>query len=81
YLLSTLLRFENRERLDRWRAAMQQVIDRHDILRTAFISEAIREPVQVVWRAAALPWTELTLDPAQGAIGDQLLARFDPQHA
>ncbi|MBI6169355.1 amino acid adenylation domain-containing protein, partial [Serratia marcescens] len=36
YQLSAVLRFDSRARLDAWLAAMQQVIDRHDILRTAF---------------------------------------------
>ncbi|WP_141554472.1 condensation domain-containing protein, partial [Xenorhabdus kozodoii] len=35
YLLCSLLAFDTRERLDRFLAALQQVIDRHDILRTA----------------------------------------------
>ncbi|MGP2705874.1 non-ribosomal peptide synthetase, partial [Serratia marcescens] len=33
YQLSAVLRFDSRARLDAWLAAMQQVIDRHDILR------------------------------------------------
>ncbi|WP_154231764.1 non-ribosomal peptide synthetase, partial [Serratia marcescens] len=39
YQLSAVLRFDSRARLDAWLAAMQQVIDRHDILRTAFITQ------------------------------------------
>ncbi|WP_146225221.1 non-ribosomal peptide synthetase, partial [Serratia marcescens] len=52
YQLSAVLRFDSRARLDAWLAAMQQVIDRHDILRTAFITQGVSSPVQVVWRKA-----------------------------
>ncbi|MBI6126302.1 amino acid adenylation domain-containing protein, partial [Serratia marcescens] len=41
YQLSAVLRFDSRARLDAWLAAMQQVIDRHDILRTAFITQGV----------------------------------------
>jgi non-ribosomal peptide synthase protein (TIGR01720 family) len=40
-----------------WRA-IEYVIARHSILRTAFISEGGAEPVQIVSRAASLPWSE-----------------------
>ena len=34
-------------------------------------------PVQVVWRSAPLPITELTLDPADGPAVEQLQASLD----
>ncbi|WP_415649083.1 amino acid adenylation domain-containing protein [Serratia ureilytica] len=79
YQLSAVLRFDSRARLDAWLAAMQQVIDRHDILRTAFITQGVSSPVQVVWRKAELSLQELRLDPAQGDIGSRLTALFDPR--
>ncbi|MGP2798435.1 condensation domain-containing protein, partial [Serratia marcescens] len=72
------LRFDSRARLDAWLAAMQQVIDRHDILRTAFITQGMSSPVQVVWRKAELALSERRFDPADGPIWRQLAASFDP---
>ncbi|EMI0372287.1 amino acid adenylation domain-containing protein [Serratia marcescens] len=79
YQLSAVLRFDSRARLDAWLAAMQQVIDRHDILRTAFITQGVSSPVQVVWRKAELSLRELRLNPEEGEIGSRLTALFDPR--
>ncbi|MEO7455045.1 MAG: condensation domain-containing protein, partial [Gemmatimonadaceae bacterium] len=40
------------------RAAWDLVTERHAILRTAFATKGLREPMQVVVGDAALPWTE-----------------------
>ncbi|WP_338876064.1 non-ribosomal peptide synthase/polyketide synthase [Mycetohabitans endofungorum] len=80
YLLILQLAFDTRARLDQYLHALQQVIDRHDILRTAFVWEGVSTPAQVVWRHARLPVTELTLDAADGPIAEQLARRFDPRH-
>ncbi|MBD2819370.1 amino acid adenylation domain-containing protein [Xenorhabdus sp. 42] len=79
YLLVTQQAFADRHLLDRYLAAVQQVVDRHDILRTAFIWQGLSAPAQVVCRQAPLSVTELTLDPADGLISDQLARRFDPR--
>ena len=85
YLAGTVIGFDRREGLDRFVAALQAVIDRHDILRTAVMWEGLREPVQVVWRKAPLAIEEVDLrerqfDPAAGDVAAQLQARFDPRH-
>ncbi|MBS9444389.1 non-ribosomal peptide synthetase, partial [Photorhabdus heterorhabditis] len=80
YLLVNQITFADRTLLDSYLAAVEQVVDRHDILRTAFIWEGLSVPVQVVWRQAPLLVTELTLDPADGAVCDQLVQRFNPRH-
>ncbi|WMV70849.1 amino acid adenylation domain-containing protein [Xenorhabdus griffiniae] len=54
YLLQSLLAFDTRERLDAFLAALQHIIDRHDILRTAAYWQDLAQPVQVVWRQASL---------------------------
>ncbi|HLI04400.1 MAG TPA: amino acid adenylation domain-containing protein, partial [Terracidiphilus sp.] len=78
YLLATQLAFDSRARLERYVDALQAVVDRHDILRTAVLWEGLREPVQVVWRRVALELHEIELDNAADA-AEQLYARFNPR--
>ena len=46
-------------------------------MRTAFLWEGLREPVQVVCRQAPLIVEELSLDAADGDVAQQLSARFN----
>ncbi|MET3498379.1 amino acid adenylation domain-containing protein, partial [Variovorax boronicumulans] len=77
YLLNTLLAFDTRERLDRFIGALQAVIDRHDILRTAIVWDGLAEPVQVVWRRAPLQLEETDL--AGVDVCERLRERFAPR--
>ncbi|HEX2090895.1 MAG TPA: amino acid adenylation domain-containing protein, partial [Longimicrobiaceae bacterium] len=79
YLVSSLAAFDSRERLERYLAALQAVIDRHDILRTAVAWEGLREPVQVVWRRVELPVEEVRLDADGGDTAEQLWRWYDPR--
>lgn len=78
YLLVTTLSFDRRERLKEFVEVLQQVISRHDVLRTAVLWEGLRRPVQVVWREARLLVEEIHLNAADADIAEQLFARFDP---
>jgi hypothetical protein len=79
YLLISLMAFETRELLNKYLDAMQMVVDRHDILRTAVLHENLSMPAQVVWRKAPISITELQLDPFNGPISDQLKLKLDPR--
>jgi amino acid adenylation domain-containing protein len=76
YVTSHALAFDSRERLEGFIASFNEVIARHDILRTAVLWEGLREPVQAVWRRAALKVEWL---PGEGAApgGSDVPARLD----
>jgi amino acid adenylation domain-containing protein len=80
YLLPSITGFDTRARLDGFLAALQQVIDRHDILRTIVLWEGLAEPVQVVCRQVPMINQEITLDIANGDPIEQLRARYNPRH-
>jgi amino acid adenylation domain-containing protein/thioester reductase-like protein len=64
YVLPLIFEVSCRTRLDRLIAALQAAIDRHDVLRTAVLWEQLPRPVQIVYRSATLPVSEIALDPA-----------------
>jgi amino acid adenylation domain-containing protein len=80
YLQPLVLRCVTRDRAADLLAAVQQVIDRHDIYRTSVAWEGLTSPVQVVWRHAPLPVTEVTLPPGTDP-ADALLAAAEPRMA
>ncbi|MBX9848018.1 MAG: non-ribosomal peptide synthetase, partial [Rhodocyclaceae bacterium] len=79
YILPVLLALETRAQLDKFLSALQAVIDRHDILRSAVIWKDLPKPMQVVYRHAELPVQVIELDSAQDPI-EQLKARIEPQY-
>ncbi|MCV4289293.1 amino acid adenylation domain-containing protein, partial [Pseudomonas capsici] len=79
YLLQAAFAMDSRAQLDSFIAALQSVIDRHDILRTALIWDGLEQPLQVVLRQARLVVETLELDASAGDIASQLQALFDPR--
>ncbi|SDI21682.1 amino acid adenylation domain-containing protein [Pseudomonas sp. BS3767] len=80
YLLNTRFALPSEDHLKAFVRALQGVIARHDILRTAVLWEGLDEPVQTVWREAPLAVEALELKSADGDIEQQLQERFDPRH-
>ena len=79
YLLRSVVAFGQRSGLDRFLAALQNVINRHDILRSAVYWQDLPQPVQVVHRQAPLPIEQFK--PAKDAdVLQQLLDYTDPRH-
>jgi len=75
YVLSILFQLESRTRLSPLIAAIQQVINRHDVLRSAILWEKLARPIQIIYREARLVVEEIALDPKRGAI-EQLKERM-----
>ncbi|NOU44484.1 MAG: amino acid adenylation domain-containing protein, partial [Methyloglobulus sp.] len=82
YIKRSVLGFDSRNRLDSFLNALQTVINRHDILRTAFHWEGISQSVQVVQRQASLPVIELDLIGIANTddICAKLLKETDPRN-
>ncbi|KAG0006016.1 hypothetical protein BGZ79_010664 [Entomortierella chlamydospora] len=78
YLVFTQMSFDSKDILDRYLEAVQKVVDRHDILRTAIMWDNLSVPAQVVLRHAPMSVTELSLNHANGPIVEQMAKTFDP---
>ena len=72
YVTCHLLSFGSESQLDSFIASFNQVIARHDILRTAILWENLHEPMQVVFRNARLA-LEWLIPDGQSNVAEQLL--------
>ncbi|WP_017905579.1 non-ribosomal peptide synthetase, partial [Pseudomonas asplenii] len=77
YLLQSQMAFDSLAHLQAFAGALQQVVGRHDILRTSVHWDALERPLQVVRRQAELPVREVPTDPAAGDVLEQLQERFE----
>ncbi|WP_166220679.1 non-ribosomal peptide synthetase [Pseudomonas atagonensis] len=80
YLLQSRLAFDSLERLQTFAEHLQQVIGRHDVLRTSVVWEGLPSPQQVVWREAQMVVQNVALAVQDGDILEQLHGRFDARH-
>ncbi|WP_263369219.1 non-ribosomal peptide synthetase, partial [Edaphobacter dinghuensis] len=80
YVEAALFRLDGRARLEQFLSALQSVVDRNDILRTAIMWQDLSEPVQVVCRTAFLRAEIFEFDAIDGDISQQLYTRCDPRH-
>ena len=78
YVLPILLSLSSREVLENFILALQQVMDRHDVFRSAVLWEQLPQPVQVVYRRADLPLEEFVLNQDRDPI-EQLKERMAPE--
>ncbi|KAG0195646.1 hypothetical protein BGX28_000923, partial [Mortierella sp. GBA30] len=80
YVVIVYTSFRDRETMDRYLAAVQEIVNCHDILRTSFVWENLSTSAQVVWRKAPLSVTELQLNSTDGPIEQQLKQKLDHRH-
>ena len=79
YISPALLALESRDHLNSFVSALQAVVERHDVLRSAMFWKGLPQPVQVVVRHAHLPVREIRLDPRQDPV-EQLQARMSVEN-
>lgn len=77
-VLSVLFELDSSKRVRALVDALQRVLDRHDVLRTAVLWEQLPKPIQVVYRRANLTVEPLTLAKG-GDIAAQLAVLLRPR--
>lgn len=78
YMRLVLFSMPSLGQLQEFIRALQRVVDRHDILRTALLWEGLHQPIQVVWRRAALRLEKIAI-AGDGDPVEQLKARMSPE--
>ncbi|SHG20149.1 AMP-binding enzyme, partial [Vibrio gazogenes DSM 21264] len=90
YVTRVVQSFKHEADIDTFISALQYVVQRHDILRTAVVWDGLDTPVQVVWREAPVILHTLQATQLQNAdsdddglverVADRLCHHFDPAH-
>ncbi|WNJ96979.1 amino acid adenylation domain-containing protein [Vibrio ruber] len=91
YVTRVIQSFKHEADIETFIAALQHVVQRHDILRTAVVWDGIETPLQVVWRQApivlqTLPASQLCHADGQDGVAHtedmvtRLCRHFDPAH-
>ncbi|CAM1358033.1 amino acid adenylation domain-containing protein [Tenacibaculum xiamenense] len=70
YVTPILLSFNNKEKRASFINAVQFVVNRHDVLRTCFLSKGLPKPVQVVLKKVNLSVEELILDNSKDTLSE-----------
>jgi len=78
YVLLTLFELSSSDQIGRFIDALQKVMDRYEILRTAIVWENVPRPVQVVYREVCLPVERYSLEPMRDPV-DQIRHRMRPE--
>jgi len=76
YLAQTVCTLPGNLNVPALRRACRQVIDRHEVLRTAFVWEQMPEPLQVVHKHVDAPWQQEDWRSFSAAEQDQRLKMF-----
>ena len=80
YVLPSLYKFSQEKDVDAFIDALQYVVNRHDVLRTAILWEGLSQPVQVVCRDAQVKVEHLDLSDTEKTIEEQLKQYCLPQN-
>ncbi|MGY2372711.1 amino acid adenylation domain-containing protein, partial [Pseudomonas sp. SDO528_S397] len=80
YVLQAQFAFDDIERLLAFCEALQMVVDRHDILRTAVLWEGLAQPLQVVVRQAKMSVEAVKPVSGGAALTEQLQAHVDSRY-
>src|ERR1035438_6498924 len=76
YLRQVVFELTGEVSLDALGAAWQGAVDRQPVLRTSFLWEGLKQPVQMVHRNAVLEWTDLDWTSTGAADLEQRLDAF-----
>ncbi|MES2824016.1 MAG: amino acid adenylation domain-containing protein [Pseudomonadota bacterium] len=79
YVLPCLFKIKSHQAVTEFINALQFVVNRHDVLRTAILWDRLSVPVQVVCRKVTLSVTWLELDSIN-SIEEKMRARCAPEH-